>query len=65
MPLEMQLEGTIIHLNQNILVDFSIGTPDNIEQNKIGDFYKRIDQTITLHQREPCNRKENYFDYKD
>jgi len=45
--------GTIKHLNQNILVDFPVLLPPHIEQQKIGTFFCKLDNLITLHQREP------------
>jgi len=44
--------GTIKHLNQNILVDFPVLLPPHIEQQKIGTFFCKLDNLITLHQRE-------------
>lgn len=44
--------GTIKHLNQNILVDFPVVMPKKTEQVSIGNFFRRIDTLITLHQRE-------------
>ena len=43
--------GTIKHLNQNILVDFPVEMPKKAEQEKIGAYFNRIDNLITLHQR--------------
>ena len=43
--------GTIKHLNQNILVDFPIVHPSYNEQTKIGAFFSKLDNLITLHQR--------------
>ena len=45
--------GTIKHLNQNILVDFPVSMPSKGEQELIGDAFLRLDNLITLHQREP------------
>ena len=44
--------GTIKHLNQNILVDFPVSMPSKGEQELIGDAFLRLDNLITLHQRE-------------
>ena len=44
--------GTIKHLNQNILVDFPLLMPSKAEQEAIGDYFERLDNLITLHQRE-------------
>ncbi len=43
--------GTIKHLNQNILVDFPVIHPSYEEQAKIGAFFSKLDNLITLHQR--------------
>lgn len=43
--------GTIKHLNQNILVDFPVIHPSYEEQTKIGAFFNKLDNLITLHQR--------------
>ena len=43
--------GTIKHLNQNILVDFPVIHPSYDEQTKIGAFFSKLDNLITLHQR--------------
>ena len=43
--------GTIKHLNQNILVDFPLLMPSKAEQEAIGDYFERLDNLITLHQR--------------
>ena len=42
--------GTIKHLNQNILVDFPINTPNVNEQAKLGRIFYELDNLITLHQ---------------
>lgn len=42
--------GTIKHLNQNILVDFPIIMPGKTEQMKIGAYFQKLDNLITLHQ---------------
>ena len=44
--------GTIKHLNQNILVDFPVLMPSKAEQEAIGVYFERLDDLITLHQRE-------------
>lgn len=41
--------GTIKHLNQNVLVNFLIPLPIKEEQQKIGIFFKQLDDTIKLH----------------
>ena len=43
--------GTIKHLNQNILVDFPVLMPSKAEQEAIGVYFQRLDNLITLHQR--------------
>lgn len=43
--------GTIKHLNQNILVNFSISIPSKAEQIRIGEYFSNLDNLITLHQR--------------
>lgn len=43
--------GTIKHLNQNVLVNFPIPLPTKDEQQKIGSFFKQLDDTIVFHQR--------------
>lgn len=43
--------GTIKHLNQNILVDFPVLLPKVEEQRKIGEYFEKLDNLITLHQR--------------
>lgn len=47
------LEGSTIKrlYNKNIF-DTTINLPSLVEQKKIGEFFKRIDDTIALHQRE-------------
>ncbi|MDG4965784.1 restriction endonuclease subunit S [Lactococcus lactis] len=47
---EQSTGGTIKHLNQNVLVDFPIPLPIKQEQHKLGQFFKQLDDTITLHQ---------------
>lgn len=46
--------GTIKHLNQNILVDFTINKPDYEIQKKIGDFLSRLDEMISV-QKQKCD----------
>ena len=47
------LEGsTIKRLYNKNIIDTTINLPSLVEQKKIGEFFKRIDDTITLHQRE-------------
>jgi type I restriction enzyme S subunit len=43
--------GTIKHLNQNILVNFPVIISPKNEQVKIGVFFSKLDDAITLHQR--------------
>ncbi|NBB28012.1 restriction endonuclease subunit S [Cellulophaga sp. BC115SP] len=43
--------GTIKHLNQNVLVRFPVPLPQFQEQTQIGNFFKNLDNLITLHQR--------------
>lgn len=42
--------GTIKHLNQNVLVRFPVPLPQIQEQTQIGNFFKNLDNLITLHQ---------------
>ena len=42
--------GTIKHLNQSILVDFPVISPQRSEQILIGAFFQQLDNLITLHQ---------------
>ena len=44
--------GTIKHLNQSILVDFPVISPQRSEQILVGAFFQQLDNLITLHQRE-------------
>ncbi|WP_435084294.1 restriction endonuclease subunit S [Ohessyouella blattaphilus] len=44
--------GTIKTITKEALSDFTISFPTVEEQSKIGEFFKQIDTTITLHQRE-------------
>lgn len=44
--------GTIKHLNQNILVDFPVFMPSKAEQEEIGTYFEKLDNLITLHQRQ-------------
>ena len=50
--------GTIKHLNQNILVDFPIVLPNKFEQVKIGTFFEKLDNLISLHHRKLENLKK-------
>ena len=44
--------GTIKHISLNEISNYSATVPsNNIEQQKIGSFFKQIDETIALHQR--------------
>ncbi|HIB1948702.1 TPA: restriction endonuclease subunit S [Enterococcus faecalis] len=44
--------GTIKHISLNEISNYSATVPsNNIEQQKIGSFFKKIDDTIALHQR--------------
>ena len=44
--------GTIKHISLNEISNYSATVPsNNIEQQKIGSFFKQLDDTITLHQR--------------
>ncbi len=53
--------GTIKHLNQNILVDFSVELPLKAEQKKIGKYFTDLDTLILTHKKEidrlSCVRK--------
>ena len=41
-------------INSNDLADIDVNIPiDNLEQHKIGDYFRNLDTLITLHQREP------------
>ncbi|MGD1815970.1 MAG: restriction endonuclease subunit S [Pleomorphochaeta sp.] len=44
--------GTIKHLNQNILINFPVKLSDRKEQEQVGLVFERIDNLITLHQRQ-------------
>ena len=44
--------GTQIYVNYSAVENLSIELPDIEEQQKIGDFFKHLDELITLHQRE-------------
>lgn len=48
---EQSTGGTIKHLNQNVLVKFSVPLTSFEEQSKISDFLTKFDQAITLQQR--------------
>lgn len=50
--------GTIKHLNQNILVDFPVVLPQKAEQEKIGLYFEKLDNLITLHQRKVDEYKQ-------
>jgi type I restriction enzyme S subunit len=43
-------------LNANIMMDLVINTPTIKEQEKVGGFFKSLDNLITLHQRKPIFR---------
>ena len=43
--------GTIKHLNQNILVKFDIVSPTHAEQERIGQYFSRLDDLIGLYKR--------------
>ena len=43
--------GTQIYVNYSAVENLSIELPDIEEQQKIGDFFKHLDELITLHQR--------------
>jgi type I restriction enzyme, S subunit len=60
---EQSTGGTIKHLNQNVLVDFPIPLPIKSEQQKIGSFFKQLDDTIALHQRKLDLLKEQKKSY--
>lgn len=48
------LEGsTIKRLYNKDLLDFKLSVPQVSEQRRIGSFFQRLDNLITLHQREP------------
>ena len=51
--------GTIKHLNQSILVDFPVISPQRSEQILIGAFFQQLDNLITLHQRR--NVKSEFY----
>lgn len=51
--------GTIKHLNQNILVNFPVLTPQKLEQTKIGQYFSNLDNLITLHQRKCIIYRKN------
>ena len=54
--------GTIKHLNQNILVDFPVFMPSKAEQEEIGTYFEKLDNLITLHQRQiDFYKKPNFY----
>ena len=55
--------GTIKHLNQNILVDFPVFMPSKAEQEEIGTYFEKLDNLITLHQRQTDFYKKISFYY--
>ncbi|QDF54994.1 Putative Type I restriction-modification system,specificity subunit S [Bacillus velezensis] len=50
--------STFESINSNNLKEAIINIPDEAEQTKIGTFFKQLDETITLHQRELDALKE-------
>ena len=50
--------GTILHLNQNVLVNFPIYYGSKSEQKAVGDYLKNLDSLISLHQRKLDHLKE-------
>ena len=44
--------NSVVHLYNTDLKEVKLFYPDNLEQNKIGNFFKQLDDTIALHQRE-------------
>ena len=49
--------GTILHLNQNVLVNFPIYYGSKSEQKAVGEYLKNFDSLISLHQRKLDNIK--------
>ena len=43
--------NSVVHLYNTDLKEVKLFYPDNLEQNKIGNFFKQLDDTIALHQR--------------
>lgn len=41
------------NISKNKVMELSVGLPDLQEQAKIGDFFKQLEDAITLHQRKP------------
>ena len=42
--------NSVVHLYNTDLKEVKLFYPDNLEQNKIGNFFKQLDDTIALHQ---------------
>ena len=50
--------GTIKTITKEVLSDFLINIPEFNEQQTLGNFFKQLDDTIALHQRQLGNYKE-------
>ena len=50
--------STQVHIRNSEYLGISIDAPDAEEQNKIGSFFKKLDVTIALHQRQLDNCKQ-------
>ena len=50
--LTIKTETAVPHLSLNDIRNFQIATPIALEQTKIGNFFKKIDTLLTLHQTE-------------
>ena len=50
--------GTIKTITKEALSDFEVHLPSYHEQKKVGSFFKQLDDTIALHQRQLDNYKE-------
>nr|WP_313631700.1 restriction endonuclease subunit S [Enterococcus devriesei] len=55
--------NSVVHLYNNDLKEVKLFYPDNLEQTKIGNFFKTLDDTITLHQRKLDLLKEQKKGY--
>ena len=55
--------NSVVHLYNTDLKEVKLFYPDNLEQNKIGNFFKQLDDTIALHQRKLDLLKEQKKGY--
>nr|MCR4688107.1 restriction endonuclease subunit S [Saccharofermentans sp.] len=54
--------STLTGLPQKTIVEFVFPVPNIEEQDKIAGCLDKLDNTITLHQREPPSTSYNHFD---